>query len=402
MSVPSFHASLMAPGLKFLSKRRSSDDSSRGSENGSIPDNVKYVGPDAIHHAQTKETSVEEYRAPLPKTLGLEDFIQIAFGNDAISNLVALANARDDLVKDAADGFYPDVITGSVDICMAIVLASLTFSESIDAMAKDDEIVMRERVKSYILSILDAVYGPNCVKIAVYNPEIDWSVSLWQMFPVSESPSSRNFLTQVPSQSDAAIQWMDVKSRLIKECRNPKRDAQRTHKITALEEELKELSLRHASLIERFIKIQQGEKDPEGAQLKRDAEAKRLVERKIRLCKLVDDKHRIIDPSIRSKRDAILWGGQPHMASAAALNASYMTKNSTHTIGRRLSRFGFRNSHDDDDLSSGSSSEPDPDLAGPVPTDSPKRRKKKGFLSIFRCCGGRPLPVKSSPHRRPS
>jgi len=396
----------MAPGLRFLSKRRSSDGSARASDTSSIPDNRKFVEPETIHQAQTKETSVQDYQQVNAKKHELDDFIQIAFGNDAIANLVALANARDELIKEASDGFYPDVITGSVDLCMAVVLASLTFSESLDRTAKEDEAVMRAKVKSYILSILDAVYGPNCVKIAVYNPEIDWSVSLWQMFPIAaESPSSRNFLTQVPSQSDTAIQWMDVKSRLVKECRNPKRDAQRNHKITSLEEELKELSLRHASLIERFIKIQQGEKDPEGAQLKRDAEAKRLADRKIRLKKLVESKHKILDPNIRTKRDAILWGGPPHMASnAAVLNSSYMTKNSTHTIGRRLSRFGFRSSHDieDDDLSSDDpSSPPDPDLAGPVISDPDiKRKGRGGFFGIFRCCTGGAAAAQSPRRKR--
>lgn len=380
----------MAPGLRFLSKRRGSSDKIDSSSVRKDSDRIKESDQDAFHQAQTKETSVEE---PIPlsqRKPSVEDFIQLAFGDDLIANLVALANARDDLIKEATAGFFPDVITGCVDICMAIVLASLTFSESLDAHSKGSEELMRTRVRAYIMGVLDAVYGPNCVKMTVYNPEVDWNVSLWQMFPISDdSPGARPFSSSVPSQSDTAIQWMDLKSRLVKECRNPKRDSQRTHKITALEEELKELSLRHASLIERFIKIQQGEKDPEGAQAKREAEAKRLVERKSRLSKILKDKHKIVDPVVRTQRDAFLWGGQPH-TNAAALNSSLMTKRSTHSLGRRLSRFGFRSTSDvGDDSDSSSSSESAGDEEnnqGPPPGVA----HPKGCFAIFRCCASQP------------
>ena len=394
----------MTPGLRFLSKRRGSSDKTADHKSRNDVDKHKDVDQDAFHQAQTKETSVEE---PLPQSMrkpSVEDFIQTAFGDEAIANLVALANARDDLVKDATAGFFPDVITGCVDICMAIVLASLTFSESIDPQAKVSEEAMRSRVRAYIMSVLDAVYGPNCVKITVYNPEVDWNVSLWQMFPTTDdSPQARTFLSSVPSQSDVAIQWMDLKSRLIKECRNPKRDSQRTHKITALEEELKELSLRHAALIERFIKIQQGEKDPEGAQAKREAEAKRLVERKDRLRKIIHEKHNIVDPVARTKRDAILWGGQPHN-NAAALNNSLMTKRSTNSIGRRLSRFGFKSTSDIDedsfgDSSSSESSNDDSHNLAQGPLDVADHAPK-GCFAIFRCCGSPPQKNQKTPKRR--
>lgn len=379
----------MAPGIRFLSKRRNSTDKVDSSVTRKDSDRMKESDQDAFHQAQTKETSVEEPLAVSQRKPSVEDFIQQAFGDELIANLVALANARDDLIKEATAGFFPDVITGCVDICMAIVLASLNFSESIDPESRANEEAMRARVRSYIMGVLDAVYGPNCVKMTVYNPEVDWSVSLWQMFPIADdSPGARTFASSVPSQSDAAIQWMDLKSRLVKECRNPKRDSQRTHKITALEEELKELSLRHASLIERFIKIQQGEKDPEGAQAKREAEAKRLVERKVRLAKILKDKHKIVDPVVRTQRDAFLWGGQPH-TSAASLNNSLMTKRSTHSLGRRLSRFGFRSTSDvgddsSDDSSSNESGNNENNLeTGPPVKDS---HAPKGCFAIFRCC----------------
>jgi hypothetical protein len=400
----------MAPGLRFLSKRRGSSDKSSDSRSKVDADKIKDVDHDAFHQAQTKETSVEESLPQSARKQSIEDFIQVAFGDEAIGNLVALANARDDLVKDATAGFFPDVITGCVDICMAIVLASLTFSESLDADARASEEVMRSRVRAYIMSVLDAVYGPNCVKITVYNPEVDWNVSLWQMFPITDdSPAARTFLSSVPSQSDAAIQWMDLKSRLVKECRNPKRDSQRTHKIAALEEELKELSLRHAALIERFIKIQQGEKDPEGAQAKREAEAKRLVERKYRLGKIINEKHRIVDPVVRTKRDAILWGGQPHN-NAASLNTSLMTKRSTNSIGRRLSRFGFKSTSDvDEDSLDGDSSSSAPSNESPEnhlpsgPEDVAADRASKGCFAIFRCCGtSQPQKNQRRPGRKPA
>lgn len=394
----------MAPGLRFLSKRRTSSDHSIGMDANKGRDGAKDADQDAFHQAQTKETSVEEPLPQLPRKATVEDFIQTAFGDTTISNLVALANARDDLIKDASAGFFPDVITGCVDICMAIVLASLTFSESLDPEAKASEDALRTRVRTYIMSVLDAVYGPNCVKITVYNPDVDWNISLWQMFPVADdSPAAKTFLSSVPSQSDAAIQWMDLKSRLIKECRNPKRDSQRTHKISALEEELKELSLRHAALIERFIKIQQGEKDPEGAQAKREAEAKRLVERKERLGRILIEKHRVNDPVVRTKRDAILWGGQPH-TTGASLNNSMMTKRSANSIGRRLSRFGFRSTSDAEDngsldeSSSSASNETPRDNLASGPSDEEDRAvvnaSRGGCFAIFRCCANPPKPQK--------
>jgi hypothetical protein len=162
----------------------------------------------------------------------------------------------------------------------------------------------------------------------------------------------------------------------VKQCRNPKLESQRLNKIAALEDELASLAVRHAAMIERFIKIQQGEKDPDGAQAKRDAAAKRLAERKTKYARVIAEKHRIVDSAVREKRDAFLWGGVPHM-SAASLNNSTMSKAAS--VGervRRISRFGFRS--DDDDLSSSSAASAEPVI------DSPKK-VKRGCLP-FRCC----------------
>lgn len=321
----------------------------------------------------------------------LAEYINGAFGGEAIGKLVALADERDEMVKSAPAGLFTDTITGSVDISMAIVIAMLEFADAIDNEALSSEEVMRVRARAFILAILDAVYGPNSVRNSVYNPEVDWNISVWQLFPVEESPSSRSFLARVPSQSDSLIQWLDLKSRLTKHCRNPKRDAQRINKISALEDELQGLAIRHAAMIERFIKIQQGEKDPEGAQAKREAAAKRLAERSEKFRKVLTEKHRILDPATRTKRDAFLWGGQPHITIAATnLNTSTLSK--AGSVGervRRLSRFGFRSEQDDldvEDSSDESSAGGHGDLE-----DNPKFDRKpprKGCFPFFVCCRG--------------
>jgi len=322
----------------------------------------------------------------------LAEYINGAFGGEAIGKLVSLADERDEMVKAAPAGLFTDTITGSVDISMAIVIAMLEFADAIDNEALSSEDIMRTRARTFILAAMDAVYGPNSVRSSVYNPEVDWNISVWQLFPVEESPSSRNFLSRVPSQSDSLIQWLDLKSRLTKHCRNPKRDAQRINKISALEDELQGLAIRHAAMIDRFIKIQQGEKDPEGAQAKREAAAKRLAERRARFRKVVTEKHRILDPATRSKRDAFLWGGQPHIATAAVnLNSSTLSK--AGSVGdrvRRLSRFGFRSEHDDidiEDSSEESSAAGQGDLEDNPRSD--RKAPKRGCFPFFKCCTGR-------------
>ena len=373
----------MAPGLKFLSKKNPTDDSSSSStkrKSSGVPDGQEEV---QVKLPDLPQPLLEGLPVGNAK-LTLADYIYYALGDDSLKHLVDLSDARDELVKGSSAGFFPDVITGCVDVSMAIVEAMFKFADSIDEAALSDEEVMRQRVKSFMLSILDAVYGPNCVRIAVYNPDVDWTVSLWNMFPVPESPSSRNFLTLVPSQSDTIIQWLDLKSRLIKQCRNPKREAQRVHRIAALEDELQELALRHAALIERFIKIQQGEKDPEAAQAKREALEKRLAARKLRLKHILVDKHTGTDITTRTKRDAVLWGGAPHVTVTASLNNSTVSARagSAGSTLRRLSRFGFRSDVDpDEDLSDESSAPGDPE-------EKPEEPKAKvGCLAMFRCCG---------------
>lgn len=395
----------MAPGLKIFSKKRVHDGSPSSSlrNKGSSLDKDSSLG--VSRHKQ--EDMVPPVVSPLelPK-LRLPDYIATSFGGETIVRLVSLADARDDLVEAASAGFFPDVITGSVDLSMAIVEAMLHFSESIDQDTLSSEENMRGRVKAFILSVLDAVYGPNCVRVAVYNPDVDWSISLWQMFPVPDSPSSRSFLALMPSQSDAIIQWLDLKSRLIKQCRNPKREAQRSHRIAALEEELQELALRHAAMIERFIKIQQGEKDPEAAQAKREGEAKRLVARKAKLKQILNDRHSGVDQAIRTKRDAFLWGGQPHiMASMAALNNS-TTISKAGSMGervRRISRFGFRSEPDDNDLeiSSESSERPESEQGDQTPPEPEPANNHFGCFSVFKCCRAN-ADKKGRGKRRPS
>jgi hypothetical protein len=390
----------MAPGLKFLSKKRPTDDGSTSS----TKQKVSSKGNDDSNIGAAHSTSMEPVN-PLPspnelRKLSIADYINAAFGGDALVSLVSLADSRDEMVKSASAGFFPDVITGCVDVSMAIVEALLKFADSLDAEAQDSEEVMRARVKAFMLSVLDAVYGPNCVRIVVYNPDVDWNVSMWQLFPVPESPSTRSFLLQMPSQSETLIQWMDLKSRLMKQCRNPKREAQRIHKIAALEDELQELALRHSSLIERFIKIQQGEKDPEAAQALREAQAKRLTERKVKLKSIMKEKHQVVDPTTRSKRDAFLWGGQPHiLATMAAVNNTTVSRmGSVGERVRRISRFGFRSEPDEDelDISSepSSSEEEDPDKELAVP-ENDKKQKSPGCLAFLMCC-------KPSEKRRPS
>ena len=368
------------------------DDGSVGSSKAKVSSKGR-TDSDQVISIPTSLQPTAETTAPMDlHKLSIPEYINAAFGGETLVCLVSLADARDDLVKLAAAGFFPDVITGCVDVSMAIVEALLKFADSIDAEALANEDIMRGRVRSFMLSVLDAVYGPNCVRITVYNPEVDWNVSLWQMFPVPDSPSTRSFLSQVPSQSDTVIQWLDLKSRLIKQCRNPKREAQRANKIAALEDELQELALRHAALIERFIKIQQGEKDPEAAQAKRDAEAKRLAARKLKLKKVLTDKHRVVDPATRSRRDAFLWGGQPHLlASMAALNNSTVSRAAS--MGervRRMSRFGFRSEADEDDLdgSSESSSAANGEDAELAPPETPTKQQG-GCFALFRCCAPR-------------
>lgn len=380
----------MTAGLKIFSKKHAHDGSASASIKNKGSSHEK-DGSLAVPTKQQREI-VPQDSAPIElHKLKLPDYINASFAGETIVRLVSLADARDELVKAASEGFFADVITGSVDVSMAIVEAMLHFSESFDQEALSNEDVMRARVKAFILSVLDAVYGPNCVRIAVYNPDVDWSISLWQMFPVPDSPTSRSFLAMVPSQSDAIIQWLDLKSRLIKQCRNPKREAQRAHKIAALEEELQELALRHAAMIERFIKIQQGEKDPEAAQAKREGEARRLAARKIKLKQILTERHRVVDQATRTRRDAFLWGGQPHIiATMAALNNS-TTVSKAGSVGervRRISRFGFRSEPDDNDvdMSSESSTPADSDdgnKAGPQPEP---RTTSVGCLGLFRCC----------------
>ena len=318
----------------------------------------------------------------------LAEYVNGAFGGDTIGRLVALADTRDEMVKGAPAGLFTDPVTGSVDVSMAVVIAMLEFSDSIDSDAMSRENIMRERCKAFIQAILDAVYGPNSVRITAYNPEVDWNISVWQLFPVDESPSSRNFLARVPSQSESLIQWLDVKSRLTKHCRNPKRDAQRINKIAALEDELQGLAIRHAAMIERFIKIQQGEKDPEGAQARREAAARRLAERKEKFKRVLIEKHKLFDPSTRAKRDAFLWGGQPHIiTTAAAFNSSTLSKAAS--LGervRRLSRFGFRSEADDQELDESSEASSANDVHHDDTQNTGKSEKgRTGCLAIFGC-----------------
>lgn len=324
----------------------------------------------------------------------LPEYINGAFGGDTIGKLVSLADERDEMVKNAPAGLFTDTITGSVDVAMAVVIALLEFSDTIDAEALVSEELMRVRTKAFILSVLDAVFGPNCVRVAVYNPEVDWNISVWQLFPIDESPSSRSFLNRVPSQSDSLIQWLDVKSRLTKHCRNPKRDAQRINKIAALEDELQGLAVRHAAMIDRFIKIQQGEKDPEGAQAKREAAASRLAARNVKFRKVLAENHKVVDPAVRAKRDAFLWGGQPHITyQAASLNSSTLSKAAS--MGervRRLSRFGFRSEHDEneiEDSSEGSSGGGDQGvLDSHANVGKGRTARRFGCFPFARCCTG--------------
>ena len=394
----------MAPGLKFLSKKKGNEERTASSSKRLSSYKGKNESDNPPSNPMNVEQSSIEPAAVELQKLTIPEYINVSFGGNTLVCLVGLADARDEVVKIATAGFFPDVITGCVDVTMAVVESLLKFADSIDSEARESEEVMRHRVRTFMLSVLDAVYGPNCVRITVYNPDIDWNVSIWQMFPVPESPSSRTFLVQVPSQSDTVIQWMDLKSRLMKQCRNPKREAQRIHKIAALEDELQELALRHAALIERFIKIQQGEKDPEAAQAKREAEAKRLAERKVKLKQILTNKHRVIDPAVRGRRDAFLWGGQPHIiATMAALNNSTMSKAAS--VGdrvRRMSRFGFRSEPDQDDLdmtseTSSAPEESDMDHAQPPSPEVSKR----GCLGFLACCGPRLVEKKKKQKRRP-
>lgn len=372
------NSKIMVTSLRSSNKKSSVDDSV------AIISKRKMSGSDAsldIAQVQAKTsdaTPVEE--APAVPKLTVADYIYTALGGDTVGNLISLSDIRDELVKESSAGFFPDVITGCIDVSMAVMEAMFKLADSIDAFSLTNEDVMREKVRVFILSILDAVYGPNSVRIIIYNPDVDWNISLWQMFPVPDSPSARSFLSQVPSQSDTLIQWLDLKSQLVKQCRNPKREAQRVHKISALEEELQELALRHAGLIDRFIKIQQGEKDPEAAQAKREAMAKRLEARKYRLGKIVHDKHQIPpDPITRTKRDAILWGGPPHVGTNASLNNSTLSAKAGSSLVRRLSRFGFR----EDDFSEDAASTPEDYNIH----HEPAAKANVGCLGIFgKCC----------------
>jgi hypothetical protein len=320
----------------------------------------------------------------------LSEYINGAFGGDAIGKLVSLADSRDEMVKEAPAGLFTDTITGSVDVSMAVVIAMLEFADSLDSEATSVEAVMRERCKAFILTVMDAVYGPNSVRITVYNPEVDWNISVWQLFPIEDTPSSRSFALRVPSQSESLIQWLDVKSRLTKHCRNPKRDAQRMNKIASLEDELRGLAIRHAAMIERFIKIQQGEKDPEGAQARREAEARRFQERREKYKKVLIEKHKIDDPMVRTKRDAFLWGGQPHIiATAAAFNNSTVSKATIGERVRRLSRFGFRSEADDQEIEESSDSSSGADQAdhNDLEHQPGTHPQKVGCFAMFKCCG---------------
>ncbi len=321
----------------------------------------------------------------------LSEYINGAFGGDAISKLVALADERDSLISEAPSGLFTDAITGGVDVSMAVVIAMLEFSDTIDTEALSSEDIMRNRSKVFISSVLDSVYGVNSVRVSCYNPEVDWSISVWQLFPVDDSPSSRSFTSKVPSQSDSLIQWLDLKSRLARHCRNPKRDAQRINRIAALEDELQSLAVRHAAMIDRFIKIQQGEKDPEGAQAKRDAAAKRCAERGLRLKLVISEKHKTSDPQLRSKRDAFLWGGHPHIVTTAlSLNNSTMSKAAT--MGervRRLSRFGFRSEPGDYDVEESSDASSEGDVGGlHTGVSTADKLPRRGCFPLFKCCTG--------------
>jgi hypothetical protein len=210
----------------------------------------------------------------IPQARNLTDFINTAFTGDTLQSLVVLADGRDQLKTNSVAGLFPDVITGCVDLCMSIAENLLLFADSINDQVLADESQMREKVRILAISVLDSVYGPNCVRISVYNYEADWDITQWQLLPQpTDTPKGK-----LKSESEAYIQWMDLKSRLIRECRNPKREAQRLNRIEALENELQELALRHAALIDRFVKIQQGETDPEGAEAKRKELEKRTNE----------------------------------------------------------------------------------------------------------------------------
>ena len=369
----------MAPVSKSAPKK---EPSAVALANGGV--RKSSAGDITLGDENTKSRSPEE--KPVVETLtklSLSDYIYASLGGDTVGTLIGLSDVRDELIASSSAGFFPDVITGCMDVSMAVMEAQFKLADSLEESQGKEELI-RENVRLFILSILDAVYGPNCVRIAVYNPDVDWNISLWQMFPVSDSPSSRNFLSLVPSQSDTIIQWLDLKSQLIKQCRNPKQEAQRKQKIIALEEELQDLALRHATLIERFIKIQQGEKDPEAAQARRDAMKQRLGVRKQKLTQLVLENHtQCVDPIMRTRRDAILWGGPPHVSVSASLNNSTVSaKAGSSLLLRRLSRFGFR---EEEDFSDQDSSPPD-DLMD----TNEKAAAPVGCLALFkrrpRCC----------------
>jgi hypothetical protein len=313
-----------------------------------------------------------------PKNRATAKFVNTAFSGETLMGLVNLADARDTMVADSPAGFFPDVVSGSVDMSMAMAETMLKFSDSLDSDSVQSEEIFCQRIHEFIISVLDAVYGPNCVRISVYNPDIDWSISLWHMLHSGESdhsPSDRG----IPSQGESLVQWVDLKTRLIGHCRNPKKDAQRIDHIHTLEQQLAELTAEHAALLEKLSESENGNPPTIPDPLLNGS-----IDRKSLCRKVVLEKHRISDPTIRSKRDAILWGGPPHMAASSAAG----------NTKRRLSRFGFKS--EEDYISSESSSEGIPtspqeeDAPGRTivenGSDTPLATKPVGCLAMFRCC----------------
>ncbi len=335
-----------------------------------------------------------------PTSLAAGEFITSAFNGDMLMNLVNLADARDGLVREAPAGFFPDVVSGSVDMSMAIAETMLKFTDSLDKDARSSQDIFTLRVHEFIISVMDAVYGPNCVRITLYNPDVDWTISLWHMLHVEDnSPSDRVFSSQIPSQAEASSQWIDLKNRLISYCRNPKREIQQAEHIASLEHELEKLNEEYSSILEKMN--QPKDSDDVKPSKRMSSDSKSPGDSVARCREIVLHKHRVFDPESRSKRDAILWGGQPHLvaASNSAIGVVGKTK-------RRLSRFGFKSEEEymsSDSSSEGAAiptspqdvnkpSEPNDNAAEDGMNTPPAAAKNVGCLSVFRCCSAKPNP----------
>lgn len=387
-----FHAT-MAPKMKFLPKqKKNSISASDSSESAGSLDEEKTPQKPTKGALKGRKPSIDTS----PMSFAAGEFITSAFNGDMLMNLVNLADIRDRLVKEAPTGFFPDVVSGSVDMSMAIAETMLKFTDSLDKDALSSQEVFSMRVHEFILAVMDAVYGPNCVRITLYNPEVDWTISLWQMLHVEDnSPSDRVFSSQIPSQAEAFSQWIDLKSRLMGHCRNPKKELQQAELITSLEDELTQLTDEYTALLDKMMSnsnTNEGKKSPSKKQS--DGSKSNSLERIAACRELVLTKHRLVDPEVRSKRDAILWGGQPHLAASSATNPGKSK--------RRLSRFGFKS--EEEYLSSESSSEggiPNSphdvnrpaSVEPPVDGDgmrTPPAADNVGCMALFRCCARKP------------